>query len=672
MILPGVDARNYEMAAFTQLRGLRGIHAEWSKIISVAQAVIARAEDTPRDKASQLRATDAVDMLACCRALDAVRQGQSGLDVGERLLVALEAAVAYAMAANFPAAHTIVLQWLDEENTETDGDLRVRYAPILAAAAPLEIWRLLASVRDRLSANEHLFLESILVLLNNGGNERFRDAMARWEQVVRDSLDDTYKSSLLREVRIILYQIAELSVQNALKPFAEVLPNGYIESLCNSGYKLLLPSQQTALSAPGFLQSSDNVLISMPTSTGKTLLGQLCMCAALGKRNGLSCYVAPYQALANQVFRDFRRQLPRSIQVERAIGGYSPVEQISPEERAVFVVATPERFDAMIRTNPDLLAQLRCVVLDEAHMIEQSERGVRLEGLLTRLRLLQLRQKNPRLALLSPTLSDQARLEQWLSVPTTLSIQTSWRPTARRLALWRQPGILQYFYSEDALKPEVLEDSDPVAELAIRWPHADLQPSNYYGMIRKQSPNSLDNIAYLCSTLLQEFDEPILCVCSTRASTREVAYRVSNALSPVGLTETTLRLASELERNWPHLRLLRLCVEKGVAYHNASLPTQVRELIEAATEAGDLQVVTATTTLAEGVNLPFRFTVLVDWLAWTGEDQQHRFRHSCFATYLVDVEGPVRIQRETPLSMITPLAICSILVMTAPRRLSTT
>ena len=55
------------------------------------------------------------------------------------------------------------------------------------------------------------------------------------------------------------------------------------------------------------------------------------------------------------------------------------------------LVATPERFDAMLRLRPHLLSFIRCVVFDEAHMIGSDLRGIRLECILTRLRLAEQR-----------------------------------------------------------------------------------------------------------------------------------------------------------------------------------------------------------------------------------------------------------------------------------------
>jgi helicase len=52
------------------------------------------------------------------------------------------------------------------------------------------------------------------------------------------------------------------------------------------------------------------------------------------------------------------------------------------------------------------------------------------------------------------------------------------------------------------------------------------------------------------------------------------------------------------------------------------LPHEVRSQIEDAVKKQDLVTVTATTTLAEGIDLPFRFTILADWLTWDSAQKQ--------------------------------------------------
>ena len=81
-------------------------------------------------------------------------------------------------------------------------------------------------------------------------------------------------------------------------------------------------------------------------------------------------------------------------------------------------------------------------------------------------------------------------------------------------------------------------------------------------------------------------------------------------------------MINRIETRYPYLRSLVTALRSGVAYHNAALPLDVRERIEDAVRDGELQVVVATTTLAEGVDLPFRFTLLADWLVPTQAGQR--------------------------------------------------
>src|ERR1035437_1695488 len=268
MAFLGIDPRTYELAAFTQLRGLKGLNAEWGKIVSVAEAIIARAEDTPREKIAELRAANAINIIASCRSLDSCRQKQSKLEEPNRRLLALEAAVAYSMTGNFSSAQTIIASQLDEGSAESSPDFRIQFACILAAASASSkiTGNLLSIARGKITPNERLFLENLLNLLDKGGESALKNIIETWVRVVIESTDDQFKSSLLRGVRTILYQIGDLSVKNLLGPFDKILPDGYADALCKSGFELFLPSQLTALAIDNFLGSKENALISMPTS----------------------------------------------------------------------------------------------------------------------------------------------------------------------------------------------------------------------------------------------------------------------------------------------------------------------------------------------------------------------------------------------------------------------
>jgi helicase len=113
------------------------------------------------------------------------------------------------------------------------------------------------------------------------------------------------------------------------------------------------------------------------------------------------------------------------------------------------------------------------------------------------------------------------------------------------------------------------------------------------------------------------------CVCATKEGTRKVAAALANRFPvidplPQGIT-TTISL---IEEHHTYLRPMCDLLRRGVAFHNSTVPHAIRRSIEAAAQKRELIAIAATTTLAEGVDLPFRFTILVDWLTWQGAEQR--------------------------------------------------
>jgi len=345
--------------------------------------------------------------------------------------------------------------------------------------------------------------------------------------------------------------------------------------------------------------------------------------ASLAGKTGLACFVSPYVALGRQVAESFTKHIGKSARVHTSIGGYKEVDRLDPNKYAEILVATPERFDAMLRTAPQLIEHLRCVVCDEAHIIENDTRGVRIEGLITRLRLLQGTGMKVRLVLLSAVLVDYGALKRWANVPDALVISEKWRPTARRLAFWKQGGKLAWYMAGEPIRQRDATSKSILGELNLPWPQSNIYVPRNFGDTKYLKPFVHQNVAYFCSFLWMQYAGSILCVCASKDDSRKLAFALAERFEEEETPPAPiLQAIDNIERNHPFLRPLNSLLRRGLAYHNASLPHEVREHIEACAKAGSLKVVASTTTLAEGVDLPFRFTVLVDWLTWSG-DKQH-------------------------------------------------
>src|SRR5919108_3943244 len=115
------------------------------------------------------------------------------------------------------------------------------------------------------------------------------------------------------------------------------------------------------------LDSHAGVLVSAPTSSGKTVVADYCNFRAL-KEGSRVIYTTPLKALSNQKYHDFAREYGAGqvglVTGENTINDDAPV-----------VVMTTEILRNLIYEDPARLDLVRYVVLDEVHYIDDFPRG---------------------------------------------------------------------------------------------------------------------------------------------------------------------------------------------------------------------------------------------------------------------------------------------------------
>ncbi len=617
MLPEWLDYASSEYAAAAMFRELRGLSGDWGELIATAQTVMSTYQDLTRESVDRWYSEEQVlPLIAASRILDLASQHSAELTPDERTNLGLTAAVAFAMYGNFPSANAVVRRTLDNVPTRLSSSA----AALVATAAPMQLQSMLRLCEQ--GSPEKEYLEQLEYFLRSGDVDKvdtIRDAFIECLLAAPSS----FESSLFRSARLSLEHVLTLSVARNLGQYRSVLPEGYIAALVDSGVRVLLPPQFRALAQGNLLIEQGNAIIALPTSTGKTLLGELCLLAALGRTPGIVCYLAPYIALGTQVAGFLRQHVPSSIRIHSMFGGYRETEQLDPANHQEIIVATPERLDSLLRLSPDLIPYLRCVVCDEAHTIENDSRGIRLEGLITRLRLLQSTNTQTRLILLSAVLSQYGALQQWIDAGDDSVITDTWKPTARRVAFWRQNGRLTYFVADSPIRRQGDTSGSVIGYTHLPWPEPNFYLPRNYGQVRSQEPLVHTNVAYLVSRFAADYSDPILCVCATKGTTRKVARAVAQRFPVRSPIPTRIATAINLIKT-RHRFLLPMCelLERGIAFHNSTVPSDVRTLIEDAVRHREIQVVAATTTLAEGVDLPFRFTIVVDWLSWRDGEQR--------------------------------------------------
>ncbi|MBL8372035.1 MAG: DEAD/DEAH box helicase [Burkholderiaceae bacterium] len=361
----------------------------------------------------------------------------------------------------------------------------------------------------------------------------------------------------------------------------------------------LWPSQLQA--AQRVLDAGTNLVLSLPTSAGKTRIAELCILACLAKGKRI-VFVTPLRALSAQTEVGLRRTFtPLGKSVSSLYGsiGASGTD-VDALRSTDIVVATPEKLDFALRSDPTLLDDVGLVVLDEGHMIGLGEREVRYEAQIQRL----LRRSDAdgrRIVCLSAILPEGHQLEDfaaWLTrdQPDGL-IKDDWRPTRLRF------GEIDWKGQHAQLNVSVGDEKPFIPKFVVAK-----KPT--LGRARKLFPADQGELCIATAWRLVEEGQTVLVFCPMRRSVLPLAASIiemhrrghieSVLAQPVSALATALAVGTE----WfgPDHDILA-CLKLGVAVHHGALPTPYRKEVERLLREGVLRITVSSPTLAQGLNL---------------------------------------------------------------------
>ncbi|MFG1648510.1 DEAD/DEAH box helicase [Micromonospora sp. NPDC049275] len=346
-------------------------------------------------------------------------------------------------------------------------------------------------------------------------------------------------------------------------------------------------------------QDSRDLVVALPTSAGKTRIAELAILACLARRRR-TVYVTPLRALSAQTEIVLTRTFaPLGIRVSSLYGsmGTSDVDEDTLRTGQI-VVATPEKLDFALRSDPSLLDDVGLVVLDEGHMIGASEREVRYEAQIQRL-LRRTDADSRRILCLSavfPSGDELADFVAWITHDEPQGLHhEKWRPTQQRFGLveWRDDHarLTITFGPDQSFIPRYFEATKPS------------------GRRRRLFPADQREHVIATGWRLVEEGQTVLVFCPQRNSVVPYASKIidlhargliSSVLPPgIDLSEA---LAVGAEWFGPDDPILR-CLELGVAIHHGALPGPFRREVERLLQRGNLKVTIASPTLAQGLNL---------------------------------------------------------------------
>jgi helicase len=363
-----------------------------------------------------------------------------------------------------------------------------------------------------------------------------------------------------------------------IKPLLELL-----------GYSSLYPPQEQALSK-GLLDGR-NLLVTTPTASGKTLVALIAAVNIIMK--GLRVvYLTPLRALTTEKFQDFRileelELFDRRIKVKVASSDYSSAGRELGQ--ADVIVLTNEKMDSLIRHRCEWIHEVGLFVADEVHLLGERDRGPTLEMMLTRIRKMY---SQAQVLALSATIENSNEIARWLGCEL---IESNWRPTKLVEGVYDHGSLLLNDGKESRSKkitPSAGTHSTAAVDVALECIENGGQ-AMIFGETRKRAISLAQKAAPIIYNKLDKLE---------RKSAAKVALQISEK------GEDT-----EITRNLSEL------VSKGVGFHHAGLGVLARNLVEMSFKTGVIKLLTATPTLAAGVNLPARRVILASIFRYDAE-----------------------------------------------------
>ncbi|SOV07340.1 related to HFM1 - DNA/RNA helicase [Ustilago sp. UG-2017a] len=334
-------------------------------------------------------------------------------------------------------------------------------------------------------------------------------------------------------------------------------------------------------------ETSENVVLSAPTGSGKTVVFELALIRMLTREaeSARAVYLAPTKALCAERTRDWSARFgPVGCSVTELTG--DSVHGLHVARKSRLIVTTPEKWDSLTRKwdeQSGILSTIRLVLIDEVHILNEAQRGARLEVVVTRIKN---RGHHVRFVAVSATVPNLADVAAWIGS------NKHTRPAAAAVPLKDSPPAEMFQFGE-AYRPCQLE-------------------KHVYSYPKAKDEFAFQ--AYLNHKLLELIEthaagRPCLIFCATRRSTVQAANTIVEACKKA--RENGGRAPSltggghrSLEATTFDDEDLQKLASSGVAFHHAGLSAGDRRTVERAFLSDKIAVLCCTTTLATGINLP--------------------------------------------------------------------
>ncbi len=426
---------------------------------------------------------------------------------------------------------------------------------------------------------------------------------------------------LIDIVKSLVLKRFNVSARNILSEYSDVDMNLWESYFTKRNHIEEFWPSQVKLAEYGVFRGLSAV-VQMPTSAGKTRATEFIVRSSfLSNRTKVAIIVAPFRALCQEIYNDFRKNFIQDHDVDISL--VSDVLQddyrFFGEDQKTVLILTPEKLDFMLRHDDSLSELIGLIVYDEGHLFDDETRGTKYELLLSSLK----RQLSPdtQVVLISAVITNAQEVKEWLVdqegvlvdgadlSPTNRSIAfVDWTERNRSIQFVDENDINQgLFFVPYVLRSYPIERRGREREKFFPKPRPrgrGYEPSHIAGFLgarlassglsavfvgQKKSAQKIANDLIDAYGRNLPIERPIAFSENSDEANKVIAY-IESVLGPDSVNLEAARL--------------------GILMHHTGIPHGLRLVTEYALQNSHFKTVVCTSTLAQGVNLPIRYLII--------------------------------------------------------------
>lgn len=326
-------------------------------------------------------------------------------------------------------------------------------------------------------------------------------------------------------------------------------------------------------------ENNETISISAPTSAGKSFI----LCTILleellsGTKNIV--YVVPTRALISQVEFDIR-ELINKYEIGNVEVSTVPQSETSDSKSNVFVF-TQERLHWFLIDN--VLVKLDLLIVDEAHKIEDGNRGILLQQ---KIEEVVKRFNDVKVYFSSPfTSNPELLLENVKNNNRKQKVNTQFIAVNQNLIY-----LTQYPKKTDRweLSLCLVEKTIPLGALLLK---------------DKPGSGEFKKIAFIAESFSANKEGSVI-YSNGAAEAEKIALLLFDLIQEEAVPDDLSELIKIVKKTIHAEYVLARVLKRGIAFHYGNMPLLIRQEIERLFKEGVIKYLVCTSTLLEGINLP--------------------------------------------------------------------